>query len=105
MSERSGAPSERLRSASPGREHPPADVAEFIRHCHRRRGAHWPEIYDDMCLVASRREFSGWGYEQLAAHGVTFCLGEMTRLAGWVRDVVPPPTAAPLDAGMGLQLA
>ena len=91
MSERSGAPAERPPPTSPRRELPSADVADFIRFCHLRRTAAWPEIYDDMCLVAARREFNGWGYEQLAAHGVTFALGEMPRLAAWVRTIVPPP--------------
>ncbi len=102
MSERSGADHERPGFASPRRERPPADVADFIRHCHRRRSAHWPEIYDDMCLVAARREFNGWGYDQLNAHGLTFALGEMPRLAAWVRDVLPPPVAAQAEPRLGL---
>ena len=97
MSERSGAPAERPRSPSPRREHPSAEIADFIRHYHRRRSAHWPEIYDDMCLVASRREFNGWGYEQLATQGVTFTLGEMSLLSAWVRDVLPARSEPPAD--------
>lgn len=105
MSERSGAPTERPPHPSPRREHPPADVAEFIRHCHRRRQAHWPEIYDDMCLVAARREFNGWSYDHLAAHGVTFALGELPRLAAWVRDTLPPPADPAVDPRLELQPA
>jgi hypothetical protein len=77
---------------------PPPDVAEFIRYCYRRRRAGWPELYDEMCAVASRREFHGWGHEQLAARGVTFCLADMPRLAGWVRAVIA--ASAPAEAAL-----
>jgi hypothetical protein len=74
-------------------------VAEFIRFCHRRRPRAWPDLYDEMWVVAARREFNGWGFEQLEAYGVTFSLFEMPRLADWVRQVlagVPDPQPAPL---------
>jgi hypothetical protein len=67
---------------------PNPDVAAFIRYCHRRRGASWPELYDEMCGVAARREFKGWDHAQLAARGLTFSLLEMPRLAGWTRAVL-----------------
>jgi hypothetical protein len=74
---------------------PPPHVAEFIRFCHHRRPVGWPELYDEMCAVAGRREFNGWDHDQFAAHGLTFSLFEMPRLAGWVRVVLaasPGPT-------------
>ena len=40
----------------------PPDVEAFIRYCHGRRGASWPELYDEMCGVAARREFNGWDH-------------------------------------------
>ena len=67
---------------------PPPDVVAFIRFCHRRRGAGWPELYDEMCAVAARREFKGWDHAQLASRGVTFALQDVPRLAGWVRATV-----------------
>ena len=67
---------------------PPPDVAAFIRYCHDRRGASWPELYDEMCGVAARREFNGWDHAELAARGLTFSLFEMPRLAGWSRAVL-----------------
>ena len=70
------------------REPPPPEVAEFIRFCHRRRPAVWPELYDVMCGVAALREFRGWGPEQLAERGITFALPAMPRLAAWVRATV-----------------
>ena len=71
---------------------PPPEVAEFIRFCHRRRAAGWPELYDVMCAVAARREFRGWGPEQLAERGITLALSGMPRLAGWVRSTLPAST-------------
>ena len=85
---------ERKRASDPGHEAPSAgdlpaaDVAAFIRYCHRRRGLKWPELYDEMCGVAARREFNGWDHAELAARGVTFSLLEMPRLAAWARAVL-----------------
>ncbi|MGH2483524.1 MAG: hypothetical protein ACRDE9_03595 [Candidatus Limnocylindria bacterium] len=67
---------------------PPPEIAEFIRFCHHRRPRAWPDLYDEMWVVAARREFNGWGFEQLEAYGVTFSLFEMPRLARWVGEVV-----------------
>jgi hypothetical protein len=72
----------------PAGEPPPPDVVSFIRFCHHRRGVGWPELYDEMCGVAARREFHGWDHADLASRGLTFSLFEMPRLAGWVRAVV-----------------
>lgn len=69
-------------------ELPTPDLVSFIRYCHHRRGMGWPELYDEMCGVASRREFNGWDHAELAARGLTFSLFEMPRLAGWVRAVL-----------------
>lgn len=95
MSEWMGAPSmtDRLPVPDVARadatsEMPPSDVAAFIRYCHRRRGFTWPELYDEMCGVAARREFNGWDHAQLATLGLTFSLLDMTRLSGWVRAVL-----------------
>ncbi len=69
-------------------ELPTPDIVAFIRYCHAQRGMSWPELYDEMCGVAARREFNGWDHAQLAARGVTFTLLEMPRLAGWARAVL-----------------
>ena len=60
---------------------------DFVRFCHRRRRAGWPELYDEMCAVASRGLYHGWGFAELAEHGITFGLAEMPRLAGFVAQV------------------
>ena len=69
-------------------ELPPPDVVSFIRYCHRRRGATWPELYDEMCGVAARREYHGWDHAALASRGLTFTLPDMPRLAAWSRAVL-----------------
>jgi hypothetical protein len=65
-----------------------ADAVEFIRFCHARRRVGWPELYDEMCAVASRGLFRGWGPDELAAHGIGFGLFEMPRLASTVSQIV-----------------
>ncbi|CAN5241501.1 hypothetical protein BH23CHL9_BH23CHL9_12010 [soil metagenome] len=87
MTQRSLASDATARSESSG-EQPPPDVVAFIRYCHRLCCAIWPELYDEMCGVAARREFNGWDHTELAARGLTFSLFEMPRLAGWTRAVL-----------------
>lgn len=72
----------------PSVEMPSPDVAAFIRYCHDRRGATWPELYDEMCGVAARREFNGWDLAALEERGLLFSLLEMPRLAAWARAVL-----------------
>jgi hypothetical protein len=98
------APTERANDADPMAS-PAPEVAEFIRFCHSRRPRAWPDLYDEMWVVAARREFNGWGFEQLEAYGVTFSLFQLPRLATWVRqvlaampDVQEPSLVGPLVA-------
>ena len=65
-----------------------ADAVEFIRFCYARRRVGWPELYDEMCAVASRRLFRGWGPDDLATHGIRFGLFEMHGLAASVTEIV-----------------
>jgi hypothetical protein len=65
-----------------------ADAVEFIRFCYARRRVGWPELYDEMCAVASRGLFRGWGPEELADTGIKFGLFEMPRLAATVNEIV-----------------
>ncbi len=68
---------------------PSADAAlDFVRFCHRRRRVGWPELYDEMCHVAARGLYHGWGFGELAEHDIAFGLAEMPRLAGLVSEVV-----------------
>ena len=65
-----------------------ADAVEFIRFCYARRRVGWPELYDEMCAVASRGLFRGWGPDDLAGHGIRFGLFEMPHLAVTVAEIV-----------------
>src|SRR6185503_15261466 len=65
-----------------------ADAVEFIRFCYARRRVGWPELYDEMCAVASRGLFRGWGPDDLAGHGIRFGLFEMGHLAITVTEIV-----------------
>ncbi len=56
-------------------------AVEFVVFCLERRGYKWPELYDEMCRVASRRLFKGMGYTELSDHGVSLSLASMTQLA------------------------
>ena len=58
-----------------------ADAVDFIRFCYARRQVGWPELYDEMCAVASRGLFRGWGPDDLASNGIGFGLLDMSRLA------------------------
>ena len=64
-----------------------ADAVEFVRFCYRRRRVGWPELYDEMCAVASRGLFRGWGKDELAAQGIGFSLFELNGLAALVSRV------------------
>jgi hypothetical protein len=65
-----------------------SDAAEFVRFCYRRRKVGWPEIYDEMCQVASRGAFRGWGPSELAEHGIGFSLFQTQALAHLVLQVL-----------------
>ena len=65
-----------------------ADAVEFIRFCYARRRVGWPELYDEMCAVASRGLFRGWGPDDLETHGIKFGLLEMANLSTTVAGIV-----------------
>ena len=65
------------------------DAVEFVRFCYSRRRVGWPELYDEMCAVAGRGLFRGWGSDELSAEGIGFSLFEMPALASGRRDRVP----------------
>jgi len=67
---------------------PDPEAIEFIRFCYQRRRVGWPELYDEMCGVAARGLFRGYGSDDLAGFGVGFSLFEMPRLAAMCRRVI-----------------
>src|SRR5882672_11442836 len=60
---------------------PDPDAIEFVRFCYRRRRVGWPELYDEMCAVAGRGLFRGYGPDDLAGLGIGFSLFDMPALA------------------------
>ena len=77
---------------------------EFVRFCYRRRRVGWPELYDEMCAVASRGLYHGWGHAELSEHGIGFSLFETPALARVAADVAReeserrPTAAVPIPA-------
>jgi len=65
-----------------------SDAAEFVRFCYRQRRVGWPELYDEMCQVASRGTFRGWGPTELAQHGIGFSLFQTPALVQLVVRVL-----------------
>jgi hypothetical protein len=67
---------------------PDPDAVEFVRFCYRRRRVGWPELYDEMCAVAGRGLFRGYGADDLAAFGIGFSLFHMPALSVLASRVV-----------------
>jgi hypothetical protein len=67
---------------------PDPDAVEFIRFCYRRRRVGWPELYDEMCAVAARGLFRGFGSDDLAEHGIGFSLYDTPALAAAASRIV-----------------
>ena len=67
---------------------PEAEALEFVRFCHRRKHVGWPELYDEMCAVAGKGLYRGYGTEELSEIGIGFGLFQMPALAGLVSRVV-----------------
>ncbi len=70
------------------------EAEAFVRFCYQRRRVGWPELYDEMCAVATRGLYRGMGTEALAEIGVGFSLFETPRLAQLVAQVVAEEQAA-----------
>jgi hypothetical protein len=67
---------------------PEPEAAEFVRFCRGRRRVGWPELYDEMWVVATRRLFRGYGFAELGDLGIGFSLFETARLAAVVAAVI-----------------
>ena len=82
--------------ATPVTPTPPCspEAEAFVRFCYQRRRVGWPELYDEMCLVATRGLFRGMGSDALAEVGVGFSLFETPRLAAIVMRIVGEEQAA-----------
>ncbi len=79
---------------------PSREAAEFVRFCRDRRRVGWPELYDEMCVVATRRLFRGYGFAELGELGIGFSLFETTRLAATVAAVIADEPQAVRRGGL-----
>ncbi|MGO9207732.1 MAG: hypothetical protein ACLQBX_16385 [Candidatus Limnocylindrales bacterium] len=66
----------------------PSEAMEFVRFCYARRPVSWPQLYDEMSAVAGRGLYRGWGYAELAEHGIRFTLRDLPDLSALVATVV-----------------
>lgn len=57
------------------------EAEAFVKFCYQRRRVGWPELYDEMCAVATRGLFHGMGPADLAEIGIGFSLFETPQLA------------------------
>ena len=73
---------------APARLDTTSEAAAFVRFCYERRRVGWPELYDEMCSVARRRLYEGWGPAELAERGIGFRIEEVAGLADLVRRVL-----------------
>ena len=64
------------------------EAIDFVRFCYRRRRVGWPELYDEMCAVAGRGLYRGYGPDELTGIGIGLTLFEMQALAALVQRVV-----------------
>ena len=79
---------------------PNREAAEFVRFCRDRRRDGWPELYDEMCVVATRRLFRGYGFAELGELGIGFSLFETTRRAATVAAVIADEPQAVRRGGL-----
>ena len=70
------------------------EAEAFVRFCYQRRRLGWPELYDEMCAVATRGLYRGMGHDALAEIGIGFSLFETPRLAALVTRVANEEQAA-----------
>ncbi len=84
---------------------PDPEAVEFIRFCYHRRRVGWPELYDEMCAVAARGLYRGYGSDDLAEHGIGFSLFEMPSLAAMSAVVVAEEQARRRSVSVAIRAA
>jgi hypothetical protein len=79
---------------APALETPDPEAVEFVRFCRARRRVGWPELYDEMCAVASRGLFRGYTLSELEDRGIGFSLYRTARLAAIATAVIEEERAS-----------
>jgi hypothetical protein len=70
------------------------EAVEFVRFCRARRRVGWPELYDEMWVVASRGLFRGYDCADLEERGIGFSLFATRALAAIAAAVIAEERAA-----------
>jgi hypothetical protein len=73
---------------------PDPDAVDFVRFCYHRRRVGWPELYDEMCAVAARGLYRGYGPDDLAGIGIGFGLFDTPALAALATRIVDEERAS-----------
>ena len=81
-------------SAGPAVSTSTPEAEAFVRFCYQRRRVGWPELYDEMCAVATRGLYQGMGTTRWRRSASGFSLFETPRLAQLVARVVAEEQAA-----------
>ena len=77
------------------------EAVEFVRFCRARRRVGWPELYDEMWAVASRRLFRGYDFTELEDRGIWFSLFGTRDLAALAAAVIEEEQAVGGPGGPG----
>ena len=90
-------------SRAPALDGADPEAVEFVRFCRARRRVGWPELYDEMWAVASRRLFRGYSLDELEDRGIGFSLFGTRDLAALAAEVIDEERAAggPASCGRG----
>jgi hypothetical protein len=70
------------------------EAVEFVRFCRSRRRVGWPELYDEMWVVANRGLFRGYDCADLEERGIGFSLFATRALAAIAAAVIAEERAA-----------
>jgi hypothetical protein len=54
-------------------------LRDFILFCAERRCSEWPQLYDEMVMVAGQRLYHGLGYTELKQLGLSLCINSLDK--------------------------
>jgi len=65
-------------------------LKDFILFCVKRRGKEWPDIYDEMVLVAGQRLYKNMGHSELKQLGLSLRVNSLDSTIRLVHQAVTP---------------
>jgi hypothetical protein len=63
-------------------------LRDFIQFCAERRCADWPQLYDEMVMVAGQRLFQGLGYTELKQLGLSLSINSLDKTIQQVKQAL-----------------